>query len=44
MTELKDLNVSNNQLTSIPIELFSLNKLVTLNFTANQLTLLPSEI
>lgn len=44
LTELRELDVSNNQLTGIPAEIGQLSKLEKLNLSYNPITGLPHEI
>ncbi|WP_216362641.1 hypothetical protein [Candidatus Cytomitobacter indipagum] len=44
MNYLTRLDVSNNELTTLPKEIESLNELVSLNISNNRLTILPEEI
>ncbi len=44
LTNLVELNVSNNNMTGIPAEIGKLTKLKVLNFANNQITGLPNEL
>lgn len=44
MSQLKVLDVSNNNMTGMPAEIGQLNKLETLNYSNNKITGLPNEL